>query len=392
MENTKRLNNIKIRMKNLKVFLQRDSDNINSNVLIEKSNEKTNIRLDNINVRINNLKVFLHGLVENINIKKEVSVNIENNLKSHRDKVYGNIKKIYGNNEKEFELIKNENNRKIKRNNFTRSDICYIKKVISYNKNTIKKQPISIDKNRKVRYKEKMYFYANAEKETELIKNDIKIHKKCINSTIYTISSIKRDNCYNKKNLKYHTKAICNTKKEIGCIKNNNYQKKKIDANKIIRTNDNTKKEIDKLLIKLCGISERLIYTNSLLNLYRKNAHANKVKIVWGYYIAVNMKICLYETKYQLDKVSLSIKNNTPVPVKVDNTIRLQRNYVLFNRKMEMILKNFQYKHFLYPELIVNMINASKIKLVSPNKKIKSIIAIDKNGLSKVSYLCIMLK
>ena len=35
MENTKRLNNIKIRMKNLKVFLQRDSDNINSNVLIE---------------------------------------------------------------------------------------------------------------------------------------------------------------------------------------------------------------------------------------------------------------------------------------------------------------------------------------------------------------------
>ena len=35
MENTKPLNNVKIRMKNLKVFLQRDSDNINSNVLIE---------------------------------------------------------------------------------------------------------------------------------------------------------------------------------------------------------------------------------------------------------------------------------------------------------------------------------------------------------------------
>ena len=31
-------------------------------------------------------------------------------------------------------------------------------------------------------------------RETELIKNDIKIHKKCINSTIYTISIIKRDN------------------------------------------------------------------------------------------------------------------------------------------------------------------------------------------------------
>ena len=106
-------------------------------------------------------------------------------------------------------------------------------------------------------------------RETELIKKDIKIHKKCINSTIYTISSIKRDNYYNKKNLKY-TKAICNTKKEIGCIKNNNYQKKNIDANKIIIINDNTRKEIDKILIKLCGISERLIYTNSLLNLHKK--------------------------------------------------------------------------------------------------------------------------
>ena len=45
MENTKPLNNVKILMKNLKVFLQRDSDNINSNVLIEKSNEKTNIHV-----------------------------------------------------------------------------------------------------------------------------------------------------------------------------------------------------------------------------------------------------------------------------------------------------------------------------------------------------------
>ena len=69
--------------------------------------------------------------------------------------------------------------------------------------------------------------------------------------------------------------------------------------------------------------------------------------------------------------MSHSIKNNTPVLVKVDNTVRLQRSYVLFNRNMEMILKNFQYRHFLYPELIVNMINADKIKLVSPNKKIK---------------------
>ena len=277
-----------------------------------------------------------------------------------------------------------------KTSNTIRNELKILKKEAYTIRNNSRKYYISL--NRRERYGNVKKNYANTEKEIELIKKDIKIHKKCHNSSIYTISSIKRDNYYNKKNLKYHTKAICNTKKEIGCIKNNNYQKKKIDANKIIRTNDNTEKEIDKLLIKLCGISERLIYTNSLLNLYRKNAHANKVKIVWVYYIAVNMKICLYEIKYQLDKVSLSIKNNTPVPVKVDNTIRLQRNYVLFNRKMEMILKNFQYRHFLYPELIVNMINASKIKLVSPNKKIKSIIDIDKNGLLKVSYLCIMLK
>ena len=62
------------------------------------------------------------------------------------------------------------------------------------------------------------------------------------------------------------------------------------------------------------------------------------------------MKICFYDIYYQLDKVSLSIKNNTPVLVKVDNTIRLQRNYVLFNRNMKMMLKNFQYRHFLYPQ------------------------------------------
>ena len=113
--------------------------------------------------------MFLQGHVKNINIKKEVSVNFENNLKSHRDKVYGNIKKIYDNNEKEFELIKKENNRKIKRNNFTRFAICYFKKVISANKHTIKKQPISIDKNRKVRYNNVKKIYANAEKERNRI-------------------------------------------------------------------------------------------------------------------------------------------------------------------------------------------------------------------------------
>ena len=49
--------------------------------------------------------MFLQEHVENFKIKKEVSVNIENNLKSHKDKLYGNIIKICGKNEKEFELI-----------------------------------------------------------------------------------------------------------------------------------------------------------------------------------------------------------------------------------------------------------------------------------------------
>ena len=41
--------------------------------------------------------------------------------------------------------------------------------MISANKNTIKKQPISIDKNRKVRYNNVKKIYANAEKERDRI-------------------------------------------------------------------------------------------------------------------------------------------------------------------------------------------------------------------------------
>ena len=257
-----------------------------------------------------------------------------------------------------------------------------IKEAQALRNNSRKYYVYLIRKNRYINIKK---IYANIEKELDLVKKDIKIHKKKSNSTICAISNIKSDNYYNKKNLKYHNKGICNTEKEISFIKNNtNYLKKKIDAIKIIRINDNTKTEINKLLIKLCDISDRLIYANSLLNLYRKKAHANKVKIVWVYYITVNMKICLYEIKYQLDKESLNIKNNTSVLVNVDNNIRLQRNYLLFSRDMEMILKNFQYRHFLYPELIGNRINANKIKLISSNKKIKSTINIDKNELSVI--------
>ena len=101
MENTtKRLNNIKVRTKNLKVFLQGDNeDSDNTDVLIEKSKEsreKNTIRLDNIKVRMKIFKMFLQEYVENIDkpigIKKEVTVNIKKTL--------DNIKKYYYSNKK----------------------------------------------------------------------------------------------------------------------------------------------------------------------------------------------------------------------------------------------------------------------------------------------------
>ena len=46
---------------------------------------------------------------------------------------------------------------------------------------------------------------------------------------------------------------------------------------------------------------------------------------------------------------------------------------------MEMLLKKFQYEQFLSHNLLVNRLNANKIKLISPNKKIKSTINTDKN-------------
>ena len=61
-------------------------------------------RLNIIKIRMKNLKVFLQGHVENI-IQKEVSVN---SLKSHRDNIYANVKHVYGNIQKEFELVKKE--------------------------------------------------------------------------------------------------------------------------------------------------------------------------------------------------------------------------------------------------------------------------------------------
>ena len=123
--------------------------------------------------------------------------------------------------------------------------------------------------------------------------------------------------------------------------KNINYCKKNIDGIKIMKNKGNTKKQIDNLVNRVFDVSDSLIYTNSLLNLYRKKAHANKVKNVYIYYIVLIMKICLYQSKNQFELLTNeihSIENNTPVLVKVDNFIRLQKNYVLLNRDMLMIL------------------------------------------------------
>lgn len=61
--------------------------------------------------------------------------------------------------------------------------------------------------------------------------------------------------------------------------KNINYRKKKIDGIKIMKNKGNTKKQIDNLVNRLFDISDSLIYTNSLLNLYRKSPMLIKLKM-----------------------------------------------------------------------------------------------------------------
>ena len=61
--------------------------------------------------------------------------------------------------------------------------------------------------------------------------------------------------------------------------KNINYRKKKIDGIKIMKNKGNTKKQIDNLVNRLFDISHSLIYTNSLLNLYRKSPMLIKLKM-----------------------------------------------------------------------------------------------------------------
>ena len=92
-------------------------------------------RLNIIKIRMKNLKVFLQGHVKNI-IQKQVSVH---SLKSHRDNIYANVKHVYGNIQKKFELIKKEQSTIKKDNNFIKSDISYNQKVISANENNLEK-------------------------------------------------------------------------------------------------------------------------------------------------------------------------------------------------------------------------------------------------------------
>ena len=148
---------------------------------------------------------------------------------------------------------------------------------------------------------------------------------------------------------------LCKINKMTANInKSINYRKKKIDGIKIMKNKGTTKKQIDNSKNRLFDISDSLIYTNNLLNVYRKNVHANKVKNVYIYYITLIMKVCLYQSKNQFELLTNeihSIRNNTPVPVKVNNFIGLEKNYVLLNRDMEIILKKFQHDQFLKPSI-----------------------------------------
>ena len=152
--------------------------------------------------------------------------------------------------------------------------------MISANKNNLLKRPISIVKNRKEGYIKVKRIYDNIKKELESIKNDTKVYIKSNESNISNICSIKRDTYYKKKELKYDNMNLCKINKLTDNInKSINYRKKKIDGIKIMKNKGNTKKQIDNLVNRLFDISDSLIYTNSLLNLYRKSPMLIKLKM-----------------------------------------------------------------------------------------------------------------
>ena len=225
--------------------------------------------------------------------------------------------------------------------------------------------------------------HVNLKKDFELIKKDSYSIKKSLNSHTEDVCNIKRDSYYNKKSINYRKKGICVIKRELGYIKKiNNYHKKKIRASKIVKITI-TKKELDKSINKICSISRRIINTNKVLNLVRKMVHANRDRIIYTDYTIRYMKVCLQIAKNQLYLVSKEMNDiEKSTPVKIDTFVRLQKNDVLLSKDMEIILKKFLYNHFLDRKFGGKRLGENKIKLVSPNKKIKSKIKIDNNGIS----------
>ena len=94
-------------------------------------------------------------------------------------------------------------------------------------------------------------------------------------------------------------------------------------------------------------------------------------------------KVCLQIVKNQLNLVIKEINDNEKsTPVRIDTFVRVQKNYMLSTKDLEIILKKFLYDQFLDRKFSGKRLGENKIKLVSPNKKIKSKIKIDNNGVS----------
>ena len=218
----------------------------------------------------------------------------------------------------------------------------------------------------------------------QLIKKDSYLIKKSLNSHIEDVCNIKRDSYYNKKSINYRKKDICNIKIEISHIeKTINYRKKKICAIKLVKSTDITKKELDKSITKICSISSKLINTNKELNVVRKRVHDNRDNVICTAYTMCYTKVCLQIVKNQLNLVIKEINDNEKsTPVRIDTFVRVQKNYMLSTKDMEIILKKFLYDQFLDRKFSGKRLGENKIKLVSHNKKIKSKIKIDNNGVS----------
>ena len=284
-------------------------------------------------------------------------------------------------------ILREDSNNIKKLSNATRNGIKILIKEAHAIKNNSKKYFMSKNNNilsRDVLHAKIKNTHDNIEKDMQLIKKDSYLIKKSLNSHIEDVCNIKRDSYYNKKSVNYLKKNICNIKREISHIeKTINYRKKKICAIKLVKSTDITKKELDKSITKICSISGKLSNTNKELNLVRKRVHANRDNVIYAAYTMCYTKVCLQIVKNQLN---LSIKEINDIekstPVKTDTFVRVQKNYMLLTKDMEIILKKLLYDQFLDRKFSGKRLGENKIKLVSPNKKIKSKIKIDNNGVS----------